>query len=231
MPCEHYKDALIEAASTGATPQGQLLAHLTECVSCRAAFAEEQSLFAAIDSGLHVAANTEVPPSLLPRVRASLDEAVGADRSWLISWPVLSAAVVAVGVLFAVNVFRHTNGGNNAGDPIASASSPPRQAQAPPNVVSSSRSKPADKASAPQLSGTMNVILQEGLASRSSTPEVLVPRDQELLMASYARQWSTQRRAPLVPEDANQTTVTPLEVAPIQIAQLDVKPLAEQGSQ
>jgi hypothetical protein len=61
-------------------------------------------------------------------------------------------------------------------------------------------------------------------------PEVLVPKDQELLIASYARQWSTQKRAPLVQEDVNQATVTPLEVAPIQITQLDVKLLKEDGS-
>ena len=67
MPCQHYKDALIEVAASGSAPQGELRVHLDECASCRAAFAEEQSFFAAIDSGVRAAANIDVPPSLLPR--------------------------------------------------------------------------------------------------------------------------------------------------------------------
>ncbi len=70
MLCKHYKVALIEAAASSAQPQGDLRAHLEACASCRAAFEQEQSLFASIDAGLHVAANAEVPASLLPRVRA-----------------------------------------------------------------------------------------------------------------------------------------------------------------
>ena len=230
MPCEHYKDALIEAAAGGATPSRELRAHLAACVSCSDDFGEEQSLFAAVYSGLHDAVNTEVPTSLAPRVRASLEEAAVVDRRWLIPWPVLSAAVIAAGILFAVNVFRHTNSRNNVEDPITGVSSIPSRTQAPSNVVSSAQSRPADKASPSQLSGTKSVVLRETLASRSSTPEVLVPKDQELLIASYARQWSTQKRAPVVHEDVNQATVAPLEVTPIQIAQLDVKLLKEDGS-
>ena len=70
MPCAHYKDALIEAAASGAdltsvpTPDEEtaaLRAHLESCASCRAAFEQEQSLFSSIDAGLHAAANAEVP--------------------------------------------------------------------------------------------------------------------------------------------------------------------------
>src|SRR5256884_9244256 len=35
MLCEHYKDALIEAAASGAAPSGELREHLAECASCR----------------------------------------------------------------------------------------------------------------------------------------------------------------------------------------------------
>jgi len=61
-------------------------------------------------------------------------------------------------------------------------------------------------------------------------PEVLVPRDQEVLLARYAQQWSSHKRAPLVAQGADEVSVKPLEVAPIQIAQLDVKLLTEDGS-
>src|SRR5262249_55827107 len=74
MPCEHYKNALIEVAASGAASQNDLRAHLAKCTSYRAAFDEEQSLFAAIDSSLHTTVSTEIPPSLLPRVQARLNE-------------------------------------------------------------------------------------------------------------------------------------------------------------
>ena len=63
------------------------------------------------------------------------------------------------------------------------------------------------------------------------TLEVLVPHDDEVALASYAQQWSSRKRVPLLANDANPATVALLEVAPIQIPELDVKPLAEGDSQ
>ena len=100
MPCEHYKDALTEVAAAGVEPQAELRAHLAECASCRAAFDEEQSLFAAINSGLRASANAEVPSSLLPRVRAKLDEVVAPRFRWLQPLVLASAAVALVFVVF-----------------------------------------------------------------------------------------------------------------------------------
>src|SRR5229473_7955540 len=101
MPCKHYKDALIEAAAGGAEPRGELRAHLSGCIDCRAAFEQEQSLFASIDAGLHATANAEVPGSLLPRVRASLDEVSAPRRIWVTNWLVLASAAVLVVAFFA----------------------------------------------------------------------------------------------------------------------------------
>src|SRR5260370_12377511 len=101
MPCKHYKEALIEAAASGAEPQGELRAHLDACLDCRAAFKQEQSLFASIDAGLHVAANAEMPASLLPRVRARLDGAAAPRRGCAIQLFAFASAVVVVVALFA----------------------------------------------------------------------------------------------------------------------------------
>ena len=68
-------------------------------------------------------------------------------------------------------------------------------------------------------------------AGRTPTPEVLVPADQEVLLVGYAELWRRQKRAPLLAKDSDESTLAPLEVAPIQIAQLDVKLLAEENSQ
>ena len=99
MLCENCKSTLTEAAASGVTPAA-LRAHLDSCAPCRAALAEEQSLFAAVDAGLALVANTETPPSLLPLVRAAIDSRPAPTgirvRGW--SWIALgvSAALLVV---------------------------------------------------------------------------------------------------------------------------------------
>jgi anti-sigma factor RsiW len=99
MPCEHYKDALIEAAASGSTPQGDLRAHLAGCTSCRSAFLEVQSLFAAIDSGIHAIANAEVPASVLPRLRVAPNQAARPGLRWVRPLVFASAGVALASVM------------------------------------------------------------------------------------------------------------------------------------
>ena len=231
MPCEHFEDALIEAAASGVAPQGKLRAHLDACASCRAEFAREQSLFGAIDSSVRAAANAEVPASLLPRVRASLDEAIVTRPRWIVTWPVLAGAAVCVAILFTAIVFRQSNRVPKPDDSVAS-NSPTQRANVSPRIPDSAGpSLRPGPSTPPRVSIAKNVAPGQATDSHDSTPEVLVPRDQEVLLVSYAQQWGSRRRAPLVAGDADQTAVALLEVAPIQITELDVKPLAEGNSQ
>ena len=107
MPCEHYKDALIEAAATGVTPQGQLRAHLENCDSCLAALAAEQSLFSSIDTGLRAGVIGEIPASLLSRVRARLLDETPSRNRWIFAWaPAAASVALIIGFLFLRSV-RH----------------------------------------------------------------------------------------------------------------------------
>jgi hypothetical protein len=232
MPCQHYKDALIEAAASSAQAQGELRAHLDACVSCRAAFEQEQSLFASIDAGLHVAANADVPASLLPRVRARLDEEESAPRRiWATNWLVLaSAAVMAVAFFTARAVWRT----NVVHEPVETA----WKTSVPPQETSSSQNQtpviapPVEKNSSSQRQFAIakNTPAAETMVRGRTLPQVLVPRDQEILLAEYAEQWRLHKRAPLLAQGDDAAILAPLEVAPIQIAELDVKLLAEETS-
>ena len=222
MPCQHYKDALIDTAASGARPEGALRAHLASCLSCREAFTEEQSLFAAIDAGLEAAANSQVPPSLLPRVRAALDDGVVAHPGWNSRWLALAGAAVAAALLFAVT-FRH----NGPGPLSTRKSTDDRRVHPPMPPPLTSKSSEAIGSPTRALA---NYAPREELVSEKTAPEVLVPSDQELWVASYARQWSSRKRAPLLAGDVQQTAVALLEVPPIQIAELDVKLLSEGNS-
>jgi hypothetical protein len=232
MLCEHYKDAVIETAA-GAVPQDELRGHLAECASCRAALAEEQSFFAAIDTGLHAAANTEVPPSLLPRVRVALGQETPLKSAWFSDALVLATAAAIVVTFFAVRALRQPKGANDGRDrvntaiktvaPLLKPTLPQEHMRNPEPKLNSSSSPPS--LIARNSSGPRPIVTTGAL------PEVLVPRDQDALLVSYAEQWYRRKRAPLVAGDVADSTLEPLQVAAIQITQLDVKPLAAENSQ
>jgi len=221
MPCKHYKDALIEAAAGGAEPQDELHAHLAVCTDCRAAFKQEQSLFASIDTGLHVTANAEVPASLFPHVRARLDEESLPRRIWVTNWLVLASAAVMVVAFFAARAVWRPNAVNQ---PVVTA------VTAPPQNQGSVAEPIIEKEVVPkhELVIANNHPVRETLVKGKSKPEVLVPRDQEILLAEYAEHWSLHRRPQLLAHEFDSTILPPLQVVPIQIAELDVKLLAEE---
>jgi hypothetical protein len=229
MPCEEYKAALMEAAAAGAEADRNLRAHLKTCAACQAALAEEQSLFAEIDMGLRVAANAEVPPSLLPRVRAAL-EGAAPKPFWSPKWYVLAGAGAMLAVLFVVQALQRPQiepkpmESASAGAPVQSRVRP---AQDPlPTIADSTNERAAAQR---QPSGSEP---REAIVNRGSPPEILVPSDQEVLLARYADEWNRRRTAPLVvASESNDIGLAPLEMAPIQIAELDVKLLAETQSQ
>jgi hypothetical protein len=232
MPCQHHKDALIEAAGSGVEPSGELRAHLAGCAECRTAFEQERSLFASIDSGLRVAANAEVPVSLLPRVRARLDvESVVPSRGWVGNWLLLaSAAVIVAGIFVARVTWRpvvRENPSINIGE-----KSPSAPALRSPHVDTDNSERIAKNNSSPaqQTLDAENSPKARMKSARHSDPEVLVPKDQEVLLAEYAQQWQQRKHAPLLAQDSDATILAPLEVAQIQIVELDVKLLAEQKS-
>ena len=232
MPCQHYKGALIEAAASGVQPQGDLRMHLDACAFCRVAFAQEQALFSSIDAGLHVTAAAQVPASLLPRVRARLDEEAVPRRSWVTNWLVLASAAVMVVAFLAARAVWRTDVVQKPVETAEKTSAPP-WVTPPPQKQNPIFVPPVEKHSASQrqLAIADNSPAHEALVSRNITPEVLVPRDQEVLLAEYAEQWRFHRRAPLLAQDSDATILALLQVAPIQIAELDVKLLAEEQSQ
>ncbi len=214
MPCEHYKDALIEAAASGAEPQGDLHAHLDACASCRAAFEQEQSLFASIDAGLHLAANAEVPSSLLPRVRAQLNGPSRSRRSWVPAWAVLAATAALVLAVVSVRGRRHDASGQNLqGSTVAHAvlpaETPPVRVGAPPPA---SRRNRMNKHRLPSNIQTYPFIEQV---------PVLLPAGQKEVIDS----WLDDLRRGKVNEGNLLARKSDLPLRDLQISSLDVPPI------
>jgi anti-sigma factor RsiW len=184
MPCEHYKDALIEAAATGAGPQGELRAHLAACTSCRAAFEQEQSLFTAIDSGLHATANDEAPPSFLPRVRAGLDEvAVAPPPRWLQPLVFASAGVALAFVVFLIARPYHATPENVVRQgPVFAPTAITPGTNANPGKIPAAAAETASTGANPSHRMRNSTFFHP---VASSNPEVLVPPDEREAFARF----------------------------------------------
>src|SRR5438094_457201 len=216
MPCEHYKDALIEVAASGATPSGELRAHLDACASCRAALDEEQTLFAAIDSGLHGAANTEVPPSLLPTVRVAIDEVAALRLRWVQRLVFASAGAALAFVVFLMAWL-------NRPTPANTAKQRPGVPEANPEKIS------------PEATQVATVRANHSYAARNSTnrhsaassnPEVLVPPDEREAFAQLVAVLNEHSdvAASLLPKVREKKDGLPT-VDPLQIPDIKIKPL------
>jgi hypothetical protein len=232
MPCEPYQNALIEAAACRTAPQSELRAHLATCAACRTAFAQEESLFSSIDTGIRATANAEVPTSLLPRVRAGLADEPAPIRSWRFPSFVLAGVAAMVVALLVARTAWHTNIEQPPPNSASNSTTSSTATQQPQNQ-SSNAAPPVtgNSVAPPQEAATRIPVHPTSLATSDSKPEVLVSPDQEVLLVSYAEQWRQRKRLPLVAANFDATNLSPLQIAPIQISQLDVKLMAEEQAQ
>lgn len=230
MPCEYYKDALIDAAASGVTPCEKLRAHLAECLPCREAFMKEQFLFAAIDTGLHAAVNTEVPLSLLPRVRDRINEAGARRFRWLPPVVLAYASAAIVVAIFVMAQLRHTTREDVTGQ------SSPTSVSIPP-VSKSNAEKHSSESTQKAVSqvnysrSTRDSTIPRSAAS--GNPEVLVPPDEREGLAQLV---ATLNEHPDVavaflaqhPEKKDAlVSVDPLEISDIEIKPLERRAEAE----
>jgi hypothetical protein len=227
MPCKHYKDALIEAAAGGAELQGDLRAHLGRCAECRAAFEQERSLFASIDARLHVAANTEVPASLLPRVRARLDEEIAPQHRWFQPW-IFAAASVAIALATFQFARPHHAGRDDQ------AKEPPQilAANAPAKSSGHQNSDPGAQIASSNAKSQTRVHSIFSRPGASSQPEVLVPPDEREALARFVAtlQESGDVAIALV-TPAPQKKDEPASLEPLQIKELEIKTLEERQAE
>jgi hypothetical protein len=232
MSCKTYRDALIEAAGSGTEPEAELRAHLGSCADCRATFEQERLLFSAIDAGLQRVANAEVPASLLPGVRAGLDGVPAGRNVWNIRWVTLAAAAVIVAGVFVVRPAWHKD---VVRSPVEVGRTAPAPQVTPPatenqKVATQVASNPDSPGSQARMHSARTLPVKAS-ARRNSTPEVLVPKDQEVLLAEYAEEWRRRKGTVVLAKTFDPTVFSPLQVAPIQIDELGVKLLAEGNSQ
>jgi hypothetical protein len=216
MSCESYKNALT-AAAAGAPAASELRSHLIACSSCRTALAGEESLFAAIDGGLHSVVNVEVPASLAPSVRARIAAGVAPRRAWLPALALVSAATLAV-VLIVVQVTHRTEQ-SKVPSPIPTASRAPLPEVVPPPLKTLEQ-----KTSVTAVSTTH----QHGPAqpTKSGEPLVMVaPRQREAVDALMAVFHQAEKQEEVLIAEAQDDVAQPLSIAPIAVVPMEIKAL------
>ncbi|MGB9465043.1 MAG: hypothetical protein WBR10_08015 [Candidatus Acidiferrum sp.] len=221
MPCESYREALREAAAADFAPSPELRSHFDACASCRATFAEEAQLFAALDEGVRVAANAEVPASLLPRVRAEWNHRHVPRRSWVPATTAIAAAALVLVIVFVRGYGRDAAGSIPQVSSVAGNVEPDEIKRTSPATVAHEEASPAARnkaVRAVKISPTARVEEAAVLISAGQKQAI------DALLLSF-QQGEVDASALLAekPERALQE----LKVAPIDLSPIEMKPLED----
>jgi hypothetical protein len=234
MSCENYKKALIDAAASGDALSLALRAHMAACSSCIAAFERERSLLAAIDGGVRAAANAPIPASFLPavHVRISQEDASAAKRQASAHWAYYAAAAVAV--IIAVwppprwdrDALRSAQ--TEAGASVASTGRK-QDLSVQPGLTAERSVAPVDpRADRGRNSPTMTRTSASSARMKSDRMRVLVPPDQELLMARYLHALHEGSLRLAAGDSSKPPTLgSPIDV--IEVSRVELLPLPDLG--
>ncbi len=219
MNCQNARTQITDRLAAGHVELTRELAgHVQSCAGCGTFYAQQAELFRAMDCGLSAMANEPVPASLLPRVRARMEQRV-LRRGWVAS-RLTVATVMAVVLLFVIFFPRDEK--KPLETPVAAIP-----------TVSKDRSvvhQPGEIAAAPAvLPATPKVI--HARASRTAdaqgiaaAPEVIVLVEERQAFARFVAELPKEREVALAltrpapaPEDV------PVEIALVRIESLELR--------
>jgi anti-sigma factor RsiW len=217
MNCQQCQKEIVELLSASAnslTPA--VREHQNSCPACRSFYDAQRDLFQSLDAGLKSLVNQPVPPSLLPSIRARMDEQPTIGSAWVTRWG-LAATVAVLILLFAIgHRFHRTVSPPSVLENSLTASrnaSPPQQAA--PAVEKSAEDLPRHRTS-----------YARAMASSTVAPEVIVLAEEREAFARFVAEMpqnpqvalALTRPAPPLPDDTT-------EIALLKIDNLEVKPL------
>jgi|HubBroStandDraft_2_1064218.scaffolds.fasta_scaffold73112_2 hypothetical protein len=230
--CENYREALTEAAASDTELPRELRLHVDACASCGAALEQERKLFSVIDAGLRTAANPEVPVSLLPRIRVHLDEAAARRFRWggaLIFGA--ASAVVVLTVFIALRPRRAIHGQEAQASSITSTPN----VETPKMLTRSAANGLSTIAASARLHGIQQRKNSADVnPSAANAVEVIVPAEERDAFARFISSQSVRNDAPaiaLAAVAAAEKKDEPMSLAPLQIAELEVRPLEALASE
>jgi hypothetical protein len=218
MLCENYRESLLNIAAGGECLTPEAEQHLASCNSCRSAFAGEQALFAAMDSGLRNLMSKEPSASLAARVRAEIGRELAQTRRFRFVWVCVPAAAFAA-LLLAVFSPKTLQDFHSGGVPVT--------------LVVPGRTAPGAQNGNPlmQPERSLSVAREHRVHSArqivlaaADESQIRVPPGQEAALVEYAA--LLQKKPELAAARAEDLTGEPLAIQPLNIAELPAQPLA-----
>jgi hypothetical protein len=233
MLCDKYKEALVEAAASGAALPSALSEHVNLCARCREMFAAQQSLFTLVDAGLLSRANVAVPGNFDHRLRAAL-HGVAQDRkrhAAVLGFSSLAAAAAVLIAILLTQTVKH-GGKETAGNSVADSklvASPHPPVLTTGNATRLGRRSPRKVYE--RVNGLRATQGSKASVSRQLEPEVLVPQGQEELLAKYMEGMAGRKaRVTFSADLQHEPNMKPVELPAIEISELVVRPLADLSS-
>jgi hypothetical protein len=220
MNCQECQKKILDALAAGESYIApEVASHQNACATCATFYRAQQNLYQRVDAGLQSLMNQHVPPSLLPRVRARLDEVPGARIGWRPAWSVTAVAAAAILALVVAYALRRPHTAVNSAQ-IAAAS--PQQRPAPQVVPVSQKPQPEAAHVSPVAKRTRTA----GIAPAIATPKVIVSTEERQAFAKFIAEVpedtavaaALAQPVPVADEDA-------VEIALLKIEPLQVKPL------
>ena len=223
MNCRQCQKRILDAfAAAEAAPPDAVVEHKQNCGACQAYYELQASFFRRLEEGIKVMANEEVPPSLVPRVKARLTRELPSASAWA-PWGMaaVAAAVLAasLGLAFLDRPKYHSVLSERARVATHSMESPVVATREPAGAAKPSLGRQPKRASA-HASG-------QGAEVSEVMPEVIVlpeeraafarfvaepPRNQELALS-----WT--RAAPL--NDEVTAEIVALKIEGLELESLD----------
>ncbi len=228
MNCQNAREQITDLLAAGSVElTGELAGHVPSCAGCGTFYAQQAEIFRAMDSALSAMANEPMPLSLLPRVRARMEETRTLSPWFYRLLPI--AAILVIAYLIAFPLVRRSLRSDRV------------QVAVIPNSIENgvqSRPEPAGQQERSMgVPATREPIRRHSVrppaAQRpAQTAEVAVlvssEESQGLLQLAAAVPRSPQwAQAMLHPVELPPIQIEPIEA--IEIADLEVKPLSEEN--
>ena len=224
MFCESYRKVLMEAAGFGEALPRALEEHVAGCECCHAALADEQALFRSIDGALQAAANTEIPASLLPRVRMQVaSDSTKANRRVPVLAFVTGGLVIGAIVLSSSSL-RHSAVSRSTGKEPAARSIQSAVSREPTGLSIQTSLIQVSPSSERLVSRRERLVVDR--VAQCSEPEVLVSSEEAAGLRRYADLLRAKSH-----ETSNHTAAisdAPFEIKPLEIAELNLRQLTIQ---
>jgi len=226
MSCEGYRDKLVDALASGESwLAADVAMHLRACAECKRFYEAQVHLFGAIDSRVRAMVNETVPASLLPRVRARIEEVRAPRLVWRPAWGVV--AIAAMILVVSLGFVRRSGSLRDAG-----------LTKAPTAVAIRTETVPFMAMPRKAASAAVNPRRRPGNKTEMridrprEVPEVIVlAEEREAFVRFVARISVDPRRAVALTRPAPPQRDLPVEIALLQIEKLKVnllEPTAEE---